>query len=279
MPFFGAHLSVAAGYEELFLAADEIGCEAVQIFAKNQRQWESKPIENGASESFRKARAASKVRYVNIHASYLLNLLSPDPELLNRSVASLMDDMKRGKELGIEDTVIHPGSHLGSGESEGIKRITHALNLIFERTDFGNVLLETTAGQGTSVGWKFEHLRDIISGIKRQERIFVCYDTCHTFSAGYDLRNKEEYDKTFASFDSTVGIEKLRLFHLNDSKNDIGSRKDRHEFIGRGYIGATAFSFLVNDKRFSELPMVLEVPGDYSDFVREIKLLRRMRKR
>ena len=279
MPMLGAHLSVSQGYDELFLAADKIGCEAVQIFAKNQRQWENKPIEASSASSFREKRAKSNVQYANVHASYLLNLVTPDDKVFNKSVASLLDDMNRAELLGISDTVVHPGSHMGSGDKIGIARIAGAIEIILNENSFCNLLLETTSGQGTSIGWRFEHIRDILSKLKDSKRVFVCYDTCHTFAAGYDIRTAEEYEKTFDLFDRIVGIDKIRLFHINDSKNELGTRKDRHEFLGKGFIGIDAFRMLVNDSRFKDHPMILEVPGDYDDFKKEIKTLNSFIKR
>ena len=279
MPFFGAHLSVSEGYSQLFSAADDIGCRAVQIFAKNQRQWESKPIDSSSTVSFKESKAKSNVKYMNVHASYLLNLVTPDDNVFNKSVSSLLDDMKRAEMLGIKDIVVHPGSHMGSGETLGIARIAQAINIIFKENEFCNLLLETTSGQGTSIGWKFEHIRDIISKIKDSGRAFVCYDTCHTFAAGYDIRTKESFEETFGSFDRTIGISKIKLFHINDSKNELGTRKDRHEFLGKGFIGMEAFKMLVNDLRFKDSPMILEVPGDYDDFKKEIRNLKSLIKK
>ncbi|MGE3063142.1 MAG: deoxyribonuclease IV [bacterium] len=276
MPILGAHLSVSEGYSEMFFAADRIGCEAIQIFAKNQRQWESKPLEKSVCENFKKSLFESKVKYIGIHASYLLNLASLDETIFNKSISSLIDDLKRGERLGIDDIVLHPGSHLGIGESLGVRRIVEAINIIFKETESGNVLLETTSGQGTSVGWRFEHLRDIISAVKSNKRLFVCYDTCHTFAAGYDIRTKSSYEETMNAFDRIIGIKRLKLFHLNDSKNEFNTRKDRHEFIGKGFIGQDAFAYLMNDKRFKDIPMILEVPGNYEDFEKEIVVLKRL---
>jgi len=273
MPIFGAHLSVSEGYSELFSAADEIGCKAVQIFAKNQRQWESKFIEFSSALLFKNSCKKSQVKYINIHSSYLLNLVTLDEIIFNKSVASLIDDLKRGEMLGITDVVVHPGSHMGAGDIVGISRISQAINLILRESEFGNILLETTSGQGTSIGWRFEHLRDIISNVKNKKRIYVCYDTCHTFAAGYDIRTDKSYKKTMNEFDKIIGLDKLKLFHLNDSKNDINTHKDRHEFLGKGFIGMNAFKIIVNDERFKEIPMILEVPGEYEDFKKEIKTL------
>jgi len=253
--------------------AGSIGCRAVQLFAKNQRRWESKALESDAIVEFKKNAEKSEIEYYIVHASYLLNLASPDMLLRNRSIANLLDDVLRCEELGIEDVVMHPGSHLGEGEAVGIKRISEALNIILNKTKKCSILIETTAGQGTNIGYKFEHMRDIISQINIKERVMVCYDTAHTFAAGYDIRDALSFDKTFDEFDRVIGLSKLKTFHVNDSKVEYLSKKDRHEFIGKGFIGLQAFKLLVNDKRFKKHPMILEVPGDLKEYKRDIKLL------
>ncbi len=278
MPLFGAHLSISSGFKDMFETADRINCQAVQIFAKNQRRWSSKFIEKDQIEDFVESKKNSKVKYVNIHGSYLLNLASKDQNVFEKSIENIIDDMKRAEFLKIEDLVLHPGNHLGNGENYGIKRISQGLDIIFENSDYGNILLETTAGQGSSLGYRFEHLRDIISYSKYEKRLFVCYDTCHTFQAGYDIRNYEVYKKTFEDFDRIIGLKKLKLFHLNDSKSDFNQRKDRHEFIGKGFLGKESFKILINDKRFKDLPMILEVPGDVDEYENDLSLLRSLLK-
>ncbi|MEO0237035.1 MAG: deoxyribonuclease IV [candidate division WOR-3 bacterium] len=273
MPFLGAHLSVSEGFLKMFKTADMIKCSAVQIFAKNQRRWESKFFDLEEIDDFKKGFNSSNVKYVNIHASYLLNLASKDKEIFKKSIDNLIDDLKRAEKLKIDDVVFHPGNHLGEGEEYGIKRVAEGLNIVCEKTDFGNILLETTAGQGSSIGYRFEHLRDIIAKTKYEKRLFVCYDTCHTFEAGYDIREKDVFEKTFESFDRIIGLKKLKLFHLNDSKYDLNMKKDRHEFIGKGFLGLKSFEILLKDKRFKDHPMVLEVPGDVSDYEHDLKIL------
>lgn len=273
MPFLGAHLSVSEGFLKMFETADLIKCSAVQIFAKNQRRWKSKFFDLDEIENFQKGFISSKVKYINIHASYLLNLASKDKEIFKKSIDNLLDDLKRAEKLTINDVVFHPGNHLGEGEEYGVNRVAEGLNIIFEKMDYGNILLETTAGQGSSIGYRFEHLRDIISKTKYEKRLFVCYDTCHTFQSGYDIREKNTYEKTFESFERIIGLKKLKLFHLNDSKYDLNMKKDRHEFIGKGFLGLKSFEMLLNDKRFQNHPMVLEVPGDDSDYEHDLKIL------
>ncbi|MDI6700245.1 MAG: deoxyribonuclease IV [bacterium] len=273
MPYLGAHLSISDGFLKMFETADSIKCSAVQIFAKNQRRWESKSLAKGEIDDFKKGFKSSNVKYVNIHASYLLNLATKDEEIFQKSINNLSDDLKRAEELKIEDVVFHPGNHLGEGEEFGIRRVAQALDIIFENVGYGNILLETTAGQGSSIGYRFEHLRDIIAKVKKQERVFVCYDTCHTFEAGYDIREKDSYEKTFEDFDRIIGLKKLKLFHLNDSKFDKGLKKDRHEFIGKGFLGLKSFELILKDRRFKKHPMVLEVPGNVKDYERDLKIL------
>lgn len=274
MPLFGAHLSVSDGFESMFETADSINCRSVQIFAKNQRRWESKPMEKQSADSFKKSMKSSDVKYVIAHASYLLNLASGDSEIWNRSLANLLDDMNRCSMLGITDVVFHPGAHLGEGESKGIERVSKALNILFSENKECSILIETTAGQGTNIGFRFEHIRDILSKLKREDRAFVCYDTAHTFAAGYDIRTKSAYENTFMLFDSIIGLGKLKTFHINDSKAEFSSKKDRHEFIGKGFIGEEAFKMLAKDKRFKNHPMILEVPGGIDEFRTDIELLK-----
>ncbi|MEO0289214.1 MAG: deoxyribonuclease IV [candidate division WOR-3 bacterium] len=273
MPFLGAHLSVSEGFLKMFETADMIKCSAVQIFAKNQRRWESKFFDLDEIDDFKKGFKSSNVKYVNIHASYLLNLASKDKEIFKKSIDNLVDDLKRAEKLKIDDVVFHPGNHLGEGEEYGIKRVAEGLDIICEKIAYGNILLETTAGQGSSIGYRFEHLRDIISKTKYEKRLFVCYDTCHTFEAGYDIRERDVFEKTFESFDRIIGLKKLKLFHLNDSKYDLAMRKDRHEFIGKGFLGLKSFEMLLKDKRFKNHPMVIEVPGDVADYEHDLKIL------
>lgn len=274
MGIFGAHLGVSEGYLKMFETASQIDCEAVQIFAKNQRRWESNPLNSDDIKIFKSAFKNHKMKYADIHGSYLLNFAASDEMILNKSVSNMIDDLNRGRSLGIDDIVMHPGAHMGIGEDAGIKRVCSAVNTVISNTDSGNVVIETTSGQGTVLGYRFEHLRDIISGIKNKKRVFVCYDTCHTFSAGYDIRSEESYEKTFEEFEKIVGIDKIRVFHVNDSMTELASRKDRHQFIGLGFIGVNGFKNLVNDKRFVKLPMILEVPGEAEEFGRGIKLLK-----
>jgi len=221
--------------------------------------------------------------FIIAHTSYLVNLASPEPGILARSLRGFLDEMRRSEELGIPYIVLHPGSHRGAGEEEGISRIAKSLNVLFSRTSNFRlgILLETTAGQGNVIGRTFEQLAAIIKQVEASERIGVCFDTCHSFAAGYDLRTKRAYESTFRSFDRIVGLHRIRAFHLNDSLKGLGSRIDRHTHIGKGELGLKAFSFLVNDSRFLDRQMVLETPKGPSmvEDIENLAVLRGLRRK
>ena len=221
---------------------------------------------------------ARGIRPVVAHSSYLLNLASPKDELWHKSIEALVVEMERCETLAIPYLVIHPGSHMGSGEEVGIVRITEALNLAHDRLPDAQVkiTLETTAGQGTNLGYRFEHLAAMIDGTEANERLAVCYDTCHTLAAGYDYRTPEGYADVLAQFDEIIGLDRLSVFHLNDSKQDLGSRRDRHEHIGEGSVGLDGFRHLLNDPRFQETPMLLETPKS-KDMHEDVENLARLR--
>lgn len=278
MGFLGAHVSIAGGVEESVLRGEELGCEAIQIFSKNQRQWNSKPLSSDSIHSFQEKLKDSSCRQVVIHDSYLINLAHPDRDKRQKSIYSFLDEMQRADQLGVPFLVFHPGSHLKAGEKRGIRIIAESLNRVFTDQREGNVrlLLEITAGQGTNLGYKFEHISEIISLVENKERIGVCFDTAHAFEAGYDIRTEEGYDRIFLEFDRIIGLERLKVFHLNDSKTDVGSRVDRHENVGKGMIGRKFFSILVNDSRFREHAMILETPGGEEKYREDLFLLRQM---
>ena len=263
MGVLGAHVSIAGGVENAVLHGLELGCDAIQIFSKNQRQWRSAMLTQTSIDAFRERLDASPISQTVVHDSYLINLASPDPDLLKKSREAFTDEVERAARLGIPYLVFHPGSHKGTDEASGISRIAESVNeaLAGAVGDGVALLLETTAGMGDSVGCTFEQLRRIIDLIEKKERMGVCYDTAHAFAAGYDIRTEDAYQETFRLFDDIVGLERLRVFHLNDSKADLGSRVDRHENIGEGYLGETPFRLLVNDSRFADCPMILETPG------------------
>jgi deoxyribonuclease IV len=257
----GAHMSIAGGLHRAFERGASVGCQAIQIFLKSSNQWKAKPLTEEDRASFREAHAVSGAIPVIAHDSYLINLASPDADLHKKSVEAIVAEMRRAEFLGVPFLIIHPGAHMGSGEKNGLRRIAQALNLALrEIPPPVTILLETTAGQGSSLGHKFEHLAEILAGVKQNERMGVCLDTCHVFAAGYDIRTESAYAKTMNEFDRLVGIDRIQAFHVNDCKKDLGSRVDRHTHIGQGFIGLEAFRLLVNDRRFERVPKILETP-------------------
>ena len=264
MPLLGAHTSTAGGLHLSFERLHEIQGEALQIFTQNQRQWKSKIITDDEKELFLKYRKKFNSPPVASHASYLVNLATPDNELAEKSVAAFADELVRCETLGIEYIVIHPGAHKDAGPEQGCLNVAERLDQAFARSDTQNVvvLLENTAGSGTALGGTFEELASIIEKSNQNKRVGICYDTCHGFCAGYDIRTPKDYENTFNRLNELIGLGSLRFFHLNDSKNDFNTHKDRHEHIGKGYIGLTAFKLLLNDPRFKNHPMVLETPKD-----------------
>ena len=264
MPLFGAHTSIAGGLSNAIVAAVEIGCSTVQLFTKNASQWNGKPLSASEIEVFRERLAASGLRFPTAHDSYLINLASPDGTLYRKSIEAFSDELARAEMLGLSYLVTHPGAHTGSGEEAGIARVVAAIDEVHQRTvGFGvKILLENTAGQGTTLGWRFEHLATILAGVKDRSRLGVCFDTCHAFAAGYPLATKGDYAATFAEFDRTIGLSNLKLLHMNGSVTPIGSRVDRHAALGRGEIGLGSFRRLVRDSRFRDLPMIIETPKE-----------------
>ncbi len=258
---FGAHLSVAGGLEKAFEAAAELGCDCLQIFVKNQRQWSAPPLDEEQIRRFRSA-ARHGARPVVAHASYLLNLASPDSAIRRRSVLALIDELTRCETLGVRRLVVHPGAHLGAGLDAGIARIAASLDEAHEATPGFRVrvLLETTAGQGTTIGHEPAHLGRILHAVRQPERLGVCVDTCHVFAAGYDLRTADGYERLLADLARHVGLRRIHCIHVNDSKTPCNARRDRHEHIGRGRIGRAGFARLVNDRRLADIPKILETP-------------------
>jgi len=259
---FGAHMSIAGGLHKAFAQGEKAGCDALQIFSKNQQQWRAKPLTEDEIAQF----AAERQRHADwplvVHDSYLINLASPKDDLWEKSIAAFGEELERCAALGIPYLVTHPGAHTGSGEAAGLQREADALNRLLG-AGVGKdvlVLLETTAGQGSCLGYRFEHLAQLIELVERQERLAVCVDTCHLLAAGYDIRTSETYAATFAEFDRVVGADRIKVIHVNDSQKDLGSRVDRHTHIGEGCIGLEGFRALVNDPRFKQLPMIIETP-------------------
>jgi deoxyribonuclease-4 len=256
----GAHESTAGGVEKAVERGVEVGCDTIQIFVKPPNRWASKALEEENIAAFKSAQADSGIWPVFAHSLYLINLASPDDALWAKSVDALADDLGRCELLGLPGLVLHPGSHKGSGEEVGLARIAAGLDELHARLPGyeAQVWLETTAGQGDHLGYTFEQLRAMIDAVKEPERLGICFDTAHTFAAGYELRTREAFDATWAEFDRVLGLDRLRAVHLNDSKKALGSRVDRHEHIGQGELGLEPFRFLVNDPRFRGIPMTLE---------------------
>ncbi len=259
---FGAHLSMAGGHDRAVLEAHKLGMDTVQVFTKSNNQWRAAPLTDAHVSAFRSALLETGVSEPVAHASYLINLASPDPALWEKSIAGLVVEIERGEALGIGDLVMHPGAHVGQGEELGLVRVAEGLDEVHRRTrGVGlRVALETTAGQGSCLGHRFEHLGRIIDQVREPERLSVCGDTCHIFAAGYPMETTTEYDETMAALVDAVGEGRVRVWHLNDSQKKLGSRVDRHAGIGRGHLGVEPFRHLVNDPRFRGVPMILETP-------------------
>jgi len=261
-PLIGAHMSTSGGAHKAIEIADAVDCTALQIFTKNNNQWRAKPLTDDDVQKFFNARKASPIRAYVGHVGYLINVASPKDDVYRKSVDSLTEEVERGDRLGLSDVVMHPGAHLKEGEEYAIKKIADSLNRIIDSTPdiTTRFALETTAGQGTNVGYKFEQIAAIINLVENKARLSVCFDTCHTFAAGYELRTRKGWDATFKAFDDTIGLDYLRVFHVNDSKKEFGSRVDRHEQLGQGELGLEPFKFLMQDKRFVDVPKILETP-------------------
>lgn len=264
---FGSHLSVAGGLHLAFDAAVEIGCDCLAIFVKNQRQWKAPPLKDDAIALYQEAQRRTGIGPVIAHASYLLNLASPAAEGRQKSIRALIDELQRCEALGIPGLVVHPGAHMGDGVDAGIARITASLDEVHAATAgfTARVLLESTAGQGTTIGHEIAHLGRMLAGVRNSERLGICIDTCHLFAAGYDLREKAIYDATIDELARTVGLDKILCIHTNDSKTPCGSKRDRHEHIGKGEMGDAAFANLVNDPRLAHVPRILETEKSEDD--------------
>ena len=260
-PRLGAHMSIAGGVARAIDRAEASGCEALQIFTKNSNQWRGRPLGDTEVAEFRLRAASSAVGPIVSHASYLINLAAPDRALRKRSVAALADELHRGDRLGLAGVVLHPGAHTTSTAQDGLRRITDGIAEAQARqTGQTLLLLEHTAGQGTMLGHRFDQLRAMIDPLDDSSRVGICLDTCHLVAAGYDLISDDGYRGVFEEFESLLGFDRLKVFHLNDSKKPLGSRVDRHDAIGRGCIGTEPFRRLLRDERFADLPMVLETP-------------------
>jgi len=263
MKYIGAHVSSSGGVENAPYNANEIGAKAFALFVKNQRQWFAKPLTAENIDGFKKGceQYGYDLNYILPHDSYLINLGSPDSDGLQKSRNSFLKEIQRCEQLDIKLLNFHPGSHLRKiSEDECLDRIAESLNIMLDKTRGVTLLIENTAGQGSNMGYKFEHLAHMIEKVEDKTRVGVCIDTCHTFAAGYELRTKDGFNKTFKDFDDIVGFKYLKGIHLNDSMKDFASRLDRHESIGDGLMGIEPFKFLMNDKRFDNMPVILETP-------------------
>jgi len=273
----GAHISISDGLTSAPLRARAMGCETLQIFARNPRMLaKTKPVPAEDARAFQENITKCGILRAVTHANYLINLASPKKNGLRYSRAGFIEELERAQVLGIRDVIFHPGSHLGKGEAYGVKTIAASLDWCFDHADAPDVLavLENTAGQGSLLGHTFGQIAQIIKGSSHPDRLGVCIDTCHTFAAGYDFRTPEGYADLLRTVDETVGVARIRAFHLNDSKGDLNSHADRHEDIGKGKLGTEPFRFLVNEERFREVPGILEYPGTPGGYKKELKLLR-----
>lgn len=261
-PPFGAHMSIAGGHHHAPRAAAALGCAAVQLFTKNTNQWAARPLTPEALEQFHAAVADAGLAHRVGHTSYLINLASPDDALRARSIDAMTDEMNRAEALGLSELVLHPGAHMGEGEEAGLKRVARSLDELLRRTPgfTVRVALETTAGQGTCLGHRVEHLGRIVAEVAAEDRLSVCVDTCHLFAAGYSFADADGYNALMDDLDRAFGLGRVRVWHLNDSLRDRGSRVDRHAGIGRGRMGLEPFRRVVNDPRFAAVPMILETP-------------------
>ena len=267
LPLFGSHLSIAGGYYKAADTAAKLGLDTVQIFSKNNNQWKGKLLSDDDVKLFRDAIERAGLRKPCAHNSYLINLASPDDVLWQKSLDALVDELQRAEKLGLDGVVMHPGSFVSSSEEAGLARIATALDEVHKQTRkfHCDLWLETTAGQGTNLGHRFEQIATLLQTVRDSERLGVCVDSCHIVAAGYPLQTAKEYAATMAEFDRTIGVDRIRAWHLNDSKKPLGSRVDRHEHIGRGFLGLEPFRHILNDPRFAEIPMYLETEKGEED--------------
>jgi deoxyribonuclease-4 len=277
-PLLGSHMSISGGMHRAFERASASGCRTMQVFTKNNNRWEGKPYTPEGIALYRQAASRSAVAPVLAHAAYLINLCAADDDVLAKSRAALRDELGRCEALGILGLIIHPGSHVGAGESEGIRRIAESLNLAHAQTPGFRTLtiLETTAGQGSALGYRFEQLGGIIERVDERERMAVCVDTCHVFAAGYDISTERGWEETINAFDGVIGLPRLAALHVNDSRRELGSRVDRHDHIGKGMIGLTGFRLLMNDPRLERVPKILETEksDDMHEDIENMNVLR-----
>lgn len=275
MKYLGAHVSAEGGVQNAPVNAHEIGARAFALFTKNQKQWVANPLTLASIKMFRDNCEKFDYKPFQIlpHDSYLINLGHPEPESLEKSRKAFLDEIQRCEQLGLDRLNFHPGSHLNMlSVDECLKRIAESINLVLDKTKGVTAVIENTAGQGTNLGHTFEQLKTIIDNVEDKSRVGVCIDTCHAFTSGYDVRTEEEFKKTFQKFEEVIGIEFLKGMHLNDSKKEFATRVDRHDNIGKGFVGEDVFSVIMNDPRFDNMPLILETPEE-SLWEEEIKRL------
>jgi deoxyribonuclease-4 len=275
MKYVGAHVSASGGVENAPLNANSIGAKAFALFTKNQRQWFSNPLSKASIKAFRENCEKYDYKPFQIlpHDSYLINLGHPGKEPLEKSRASFLDEMQRCEQLGLDRLNFHPGSHLKTiSEEECLRRIAESINIVLDKTKGVTAVIENTAGQGTNMGHKFEQIRFMIDNVNDKSRVGVCIDTCHAYTSGYNIKSPEGYAETFNMFDKIIGFKYLRGMHINDSKKELATRVDRHDNIGKGYLGEDVFRMLMNDRRLDNMPLILETP-DESLWEAEIKNL------
>ncbi|MDD2964077.1 MAG: deoxyribonuclease IV [Bacteroidales bacterium] len=278
MKYIGAHVSASGGVENAPLNAHRIGATAFALFTKNQKQWSAPPLTDQSIEKFKNYCKEFDFKPFQVlpHDSYLINLGHPQPEGLAKSRLAFVDEMQRCQQLGLDRLNFHPGSHLKEiSEEDSLKRIAESINIALSETEGVTAVLENTAGQGTNLGYRFEHLKQIIDWVDDKSRVGVCIDTCHAFTSGYDIRTRDGFEETFRQFDAIIGFKYLKGLHLNDSKKDLATRVDRHDSLGVGFIGIDLFSFIMADPRFNNMPLILETPVE-EKWPEEIQMLKAM---
>lgn len=279
MALLGAHVSISGGIENAPLRGDTLQCDTIQIFSKQQLRWEAKSLSEKEVTQYKENLGKSTIKSVVIHISYLINPGSPEREKLKKSRNALLEEIIRAECLQASGLVLHPGSHMNKiPEDTCLKLIAESINIMIDQTKGLKLklLIENTAGQGSALGYTFEHLAKIIELVQDKSRVGICFDTCHAFAAGYDMRTEKAYAETFRKFHDSIGLDKIAIFHINDSKKGLGTRIDRHENLGYGCIGKDTFRLLVNDIRFKNIPMILETPGGDEWFKTNLQLLRGM---
>ncbi len=279
MLLLGAHVSISGGLDQAVKRGEQLGCTAIQIFTKNQLQWHSQPLSSLEVNAFARSLARSPIKMVAAHAGYLINLGSDETLIVEKSRQALIEEIDRTDTLRIPFLIVHPGAHRSAGESNGLRRIVEQLRSIFHQRPNAStrLLLETTAGQGTNLGYRFEQLRWIIDEVGLADRLGVCLDMCHAFAAGYEFRTREGYERTIGELDRIIGLKNLHVIHVNDSRHPLGSRIDRHENIGQGQIGMEGFRWIMNDPRLESIPKLLETPGGLMQFKFNLDILKALR--